>query len=65
MKISTPGKYIVETVGDVLYDPYHDSHVQLSGRRFFGFLYEHLFPTHNLHKHQVFLPLASITMVPP
>jgi hypothetical protein len=56
MKISTPGKYIVETVGNVRYDPYHDSHVQLSGRRFFGFPYGHPFLAHKLLKHQVFLP---------
>ena len=56
MKISTPGKYIVETVGDVRYGPYHNSHVQLSGRLFFGFPYEHLFLAYNLLKHQVFSP---------
>jgi hypothetical protein len=44
MKISNPGKYIVETVGHVHYDPYQSSRVELSGRRFFGFLYGHLLP---------------------
>jgi hypothetical protein len=39
MKISTPGKYIVETVSDVHYGFYHTLHLELSGRRFYGFPY--------------------------
>jgi hypothetical protein len=38
-EISTPGKYIVETVGDVQSDSYHSSHLELSGPRFYGFPY--------------------------
>ena len=53
MKISNPGKYIVETVRDKHHDSYHCSHLSLSGRRFFGFPYA-LFLTRDLLKHPFF-----------
>jgi hypothetical protein len=62
MKISNPGKYIVETVRDEHYDSYHCSYLELSGRRFFGFPYA-LFLARDLNIH--FSALAAITMVPP
>ena len=52
LKISTPGKYIVETVRDVHHDPYYGSPLDLSGHRFFGYRYEPVYLTHNLLKRQ-------------
>jgi hypothetical protein len=51
MKTSVPGKYIVETVRDIQYDSYYSSHLELSGRRFFGFQYEPLRLDHSFLKH--------------
>ena len=51
MKTSVPGKYIVETVRDVQYGSYYGSHLEFSGRRFFGFQYESLRLGHCSFKH--------------
>ena len=58
MKISNPGKYVVETVRDEhYYSHYYCSHLGLSGRRFFGFPYA-IFLARDLLKH-AFLCLSG------
>ena len=53
----------METVRVVQYDSYYDSHLELSGRRFFGFQFEPLRLDYSLSNPN-FPALATVTMVP-